>query len=151
MLCWLLPYADTSRPQVCMCPLRPRPPAHPLGGPRAPGWSPLRHMASSHRLFHTRWWTCFRATPSVRPSSPPLRLHCCPEHRLIRTIFLHVHALIHNSWSSPSGLFLSITGSRFTHFIGTDSNVLIFTVEWYPLVYMHQSFFLHSSAGGHLG
>ena len=44
-----------------------------------------------------------------------------------------------------------IIGARFIHLIRTNSNVLLFMVEYYSSVYMHHSFFIHSSVDGHLG
>ena len=51
-------------------------------------------------------------------------------------------------------LFLTsvcITGSRFIHFIRTDSNAFLFMAEEYSSVYMYHIFFIHSSVNGHLG
>ena len=53
-------------------------------------------------------------------------------------------------------IFLFLTslckiGSRFIHLIRTDSNVFLFMVEQYSIVYMYHSFFIHSSVDGHLG
>ena len=44
-----------------------------------------------------------------------------------------------------------IIGARFIHLIRTNSNVLLLMVEYYSSVYMHCSFFIHSSVDGHLG
>ena len=44
-----------------------------------------------------------------------------------------------------------IIGARFIHLIRTNLNVLLFMVEYYSSVYMHHSFFIHSSVDGHLG
>ena len=46
---------------------------------------------------------------------------------------------------------LCIIGSRFIHLIRTDSNIFLFMAEWYSIVYMYHSFFIHSSVSGHLG
>ena len=41
-------------------------------------------------------------------------------------------------------------GSSFIHLIRTDSNEFFLMAEWYSMVYMYQSFLIHSSADGHL-
>ena len=43
-----------------------------------------------------------------------------------------------------------VIGSRFIHFIRTDSNVFLFMDEKYSIVYMYHNFLIHSSAKGHL-
>ena len=51
-------------------------------------------------------------------------------------------------------LFLThftLKGSRFIPLITTDSNVFLFTAEWYSIVYISHNFFIHSSVDGHLG
>ena len=45
---------------------------------------------------------------------------------------------------------LCIIGSGFIHLIRTDSNVFLFMTEYYSIVYMCHSFFIHSSVSGHL-
>ena len=47
--------------------------------------------------------------------------------------------------------FTLCIGSRFIHLIRTDSNVFLFMAEYYSIVYMYHSFFIHSSVNGHLG
>ena len=46
---------------------------------------------------------------------------------------------------------LCIIGSRLDHLIRIDSNAFLFIGENYPTVYMYYTFFIHSSANGHLG
>ena len=46
---------------------------------------------------------------------------------------------------------LCIIGSSFIHLIRTNSNVFFLMAERYSIVYMYHSFFIHSSADGHLG
>ena len=50
-----------------------------------------------------------------------------------------------------SDLFHSVQDSRFIHFTGTDSNMLLFMAELYSIVYMYHNFFSYLSADGHLG
>ena len=45
---------------------------------------------------------------------------------------------------------LCLIGSGFIHLIRTDSNVFLFMAEYYSIVYMCHSFFIHSSVSGHL-
>ena len=42
-------------------------------------------------------------------------------------------------------------GSSFIHLITTDSNEFFLMAEYYSIVYMYQSFLIHSSADGYLG
>ena len=42
-------------------------------------------------------------------------------------------------------------GSSFVHLIRTDSNVFLFMIEYYSIVYMYHNFCIHSSVDGHLG
>ena len=42
-------------------------------------------------------------------------------------------------------------GFSFIHLIRTDSNEFFLMTEQYSMVYMYHSFFIHSSADGHLG
>ena len=46
---------------------------------------------------------------------------------------------------------LCLIGLRFIHLIRTDSDALLFMTEYYYIVYMYHSFFIHSSVSGHLG
>ena len=46
---------------------------------------------------------------------------------------------------------LHIIGSRFIYFIRTDSNVFLVIAEWYSIVCVYQSCFIHSPVSGHLG
>ena len=51
-------------------------------------------------------------------------------------------------------LFLTlfcVTGSRFIHFTTTNSNLFIFMVEYYSIVYMYHNFIIQSSIAQHLG
>ena len=45
---------------------------------------------------------------------------------------------------------LHIIGSRFIYFIRTDSNVFLVIAEWYSIVCVYQSCFIHSSLVGYL-
>ena len=42
-------------------------------------------------------------------------------------------------------------GSSFVHLIRTDSSSFLFMAEWYSIVCMYHSFFIHSSVDGDLG
>ena len=42
-------------------------------------------------------------------------------------------------------------GSRFTHLSSTDSYLFLFMDEWYPIVCIYHTFFIHSSVYKHLG
>ena len=44
----------------------------------------------------------------------------------------------------------SITGSRYIHLTGTDTNSFLFMAELYSIVYMYHIFFIHSSVNEHL-
>ena len=74
--------------------------------------------------------------PLLLPLSPKvcslhLCLLCCPECRIISTIFLnsiYVHQYT-MPYLSISDLFHSILGSRFVHLVWTDSNVFLFMAE----------------------
>ena len=44
-----------------------------------------------------------------------------------------------------------ITGSRLIHITTTDSNLFLFTDDWYSFVFMYHSLFIHLSAHEHLG
>ena len=46
---------------------------------------------------------------------------------------------------------LCLIGLRFIQLLRTDSDALLFMTEYYSIVYMYHSFFIHSSVSGHLG
>ena len=46
---------------------------------------------------------------------------------------------------------LYLIGSRFIQLTRNDSNVFLFMAEQYSILYMYDSFFIHSSVNGHLG
>ena len=46
---------------------------------------------------------------------------------------------------------LCIISSRFIHLIRTDSDSFLFMAEWYSILCMYHSYFIHSSVHGHLG
>ena len=78
--------------------------------------------------------------------------HCCPANNFISTICLDS---IHTCWYMIF-LFLFLTslciiGSRFIYLIRIDSDVFFFMTDYYSLVYMYHSFFIHSPVSGHLG
>ena len=68
--------------------------------------------------------------------------HCLPQY-----IYIRIWYLSFSFWLTS----LCIIGSRFIHFIRTDSNALLLMAEWYSIVYMHHNFFIHSSVDEHLG
>ena len=62
------------------------------------------------------------------------------------------HICVNIQYFSLSDLTsLCIIGCKFSHLIRTDSNVFLFMAEYYSIVCMHHSFFIHSSVNGHLG
>ena len=136
-------------------------PPHPtlLGCHRAPvcvSW--VTQQIPIGYLFYI--WYCKFPCYSLHISHllpPPLHsclfLHCCPEYKFISAIFLDSIICVSIWYLNLFFWFTSlcIIGSRFIHLIRTDSNTFLFMVEYYSIVYMYHSFFIHSSVNGQLG
>ena len=59
---------------------------------------------------------------------------CCPAHRLVSTIFLdpiyrHLYMIFVFLFLTYFSIHTEVTGSRFIHFIRTDSNVFLFIAK----------------------
>ena len=95
--------------------------------------------------------------PFVPPSSSPTvstrlffmsvspLLPCKKVHQFHLSRF-HIWYLFFSFWLTS----LCIIGSRFIYLIRTDSNVFLFIVECYSVVYMYHNFFIHSFVNDHL-
>ena len=59
--------------------------------------------------------------------------------------------LIYNIYFSLSNFTLYDRDSRFIHINTNDPILFFFMSEWYSIVYMYHSFFIHSPVDGHLG
>ena len=110
------------------------------------------------------WMTSLSLSRIGEGNGNPLQYSCQENPRDGGALWAAVYGVTQSRtrlmWLSSSIWYLSfsfwltslcIIGSRFIHLIRNDWNVILFMAEYYSIVYMHQSFFIHSSVSGHLG
>ena len=112
ILWWFLLYINMNQSQVCMCPPIPEPRSHlpplpiPLGCPRALALAAMLHASNCHSSSISHMVMYMFQCYSLKSSHPCLLalipkvcslwlcLLCCPECRIVGTIFLnpiHMH------------------------------------------------------------
>ena len=165
ILYWFLLYINTDQPQIFIVPLLNLPPT--LSHPSRLSQTFRFELSASYSKFplaiyftYDNIYASILLFPFVPPSSSltvSTRLFfMCVSHLLpckkVHQFYLfrfHIYALIYLFFSFWLTSFC-IIGSRFIYFIRTDSNVLLFIVECYSVVYMYHNFFIHSFVNDHL-
>ena len=150
ILVWFLSYTNMKNHRCTYVPFLSLPTqCHPSRLLQSPILSSLSHTANSTGYLFT-YVTVYASTilsPFISPfpsSSPPLSevsslclcLHCCSANRFISTILLDsIYMSFIRYWFFSFWLIsLRIIGSGFIHLIRNDSNVFLFTADYYSIV-----------------